>query len=370
MRIKIQGFFYQAHSWSIVNQNIGRALIKLGHDIDFVPTDAHLGNYCPEDLRPFVKEAPEGEYDCQISYTAPHNWPEYLKYGKPGSPTFGIWAFEYPGKGILPGFARYHHACTKVLPPSNFTKEVFIDMGIPENKMVVVPHGINLEDYKSKEKIQLRTKKKRKILINLAQPHLRKNIPAALKIFGKAFNKNDDVCLVAKVLIQNKKNQQFDVDFYKLYKTFEQKFPKHAEVEIITKFVPNIVEMYNACDINFSATHSECFHLPSLEALSCNHIINTVPRYGGILDFCNDDNSLLIDGAVKRCPREHVYWTQNPFAVHFEVDVDDGVKKLQYAVEHYNELIEKFSPHMRSTAEKYTWENVALQILELMKGTK
>lgn len=368
MRIKIQQFLFgKCHSWSVVGQNIGRALIKLGHDVEFISTDGKEDKYIPSDLIPFVKDIPIGEYDCQISYTAPHNWPNYLKDGKKNK--FAIWNYEYNRKKdssriLLQGFAKHYKATSLVLPSSFFTKEVFLNMGIPEEKMRVVPHGINIEDFVEKKAWQLNTKKSKKILLNIAQPHRRKALHLALNSFGKAFTKEDDVVLVAKVFKQNKAGQAFDVDFNEIYRAFEKNFPRHAEVELVHSYISNIAEIYHSCDINYSATFTECFHLPSLESIACG-LINVVPRYGGILDFCNDTNSLLIDGKIVRAPRDHQYWEFNPLAVHFEIDTNDAAKKLQLSVSEYNNLKEKFSDNMKKTVSVFTWENAAKQILDL-----
>lgn len=371
MRIKIQQFLFKcSHSWSIVGQNLGREFLKQGHIVEFVSTDGLNNQYIPDDLKPFIKENPTGTYDCQVSYTAPHNWPKYLSHGTKNR--FAIWNYEYNNKKnengtsqtLLPGFAKFYQACDLVLPSSNFTKDVFKSMCIPEEKMVVVPHGINLNDFTSNNKTILQTKKTKKILLNIAQPHKRKALHLALESFGKAFTKNDDVCLIAKVLKSNHKNQQFDVNFNDLYKTFEQKFPNHANVEIVYNYVPNIADLYKACDINFSATFAECWHLPSLEALAAG-IINIVPRYGGQLDFCNDDNSLLIDVDIVRAPKDHQYWIHSPYCVHGQIKTNDAAKKLQTAVQDYDKLIAKFKNNMKNTVEKFTWENAAKQIINL-----
>src|SRR5690606_36077105 len=132
---------------------------------------------------------------------------------------------------------------------------------VPDSHLVVVPHGINLEDFNNKNKYSLNTNKSKKILLNMAQPHKRKAIPLALEAFGRAFNKNDDVCLVAKVFTANKGNTVFDVDFYNILKTYKAKYKDSAEILPVTNFIPDIAELYNACDINFSATHAECWHL-------------------------------------------------------------------------------------------------------------
>lgn len=380
MRVKIQQFLFgKNHSWSLVGQNIGRALLKLGHDVDFISTDGFVDQYCPDDIRPHVKliDVPQneivktvpklGKYDCQISYTAPHNWPAYLVSGIKNR--FGIWNYEYnnkknANKALLQGFAKYYRATDFVLPSSEFTKEVFLSMGIPEEKMRVVPHGINLDDYVNVSPYELRTKKSKKILLNIAQPHRRKALHLALETFGKAFTKDEDVVLVAKVFKQNKGQHLFDVDFNNIYKSFEKKFPKHAEVEFIYDFIPNIANLYQACDVNFSATYAECWHLPSLEALAAG-IVNVVPKYGGQLDFCTEDNSLLINGSLVRAPRDHQYWAFNPYAVHYEIDTDDAAKKLRQAVYENAGLKSKFGPNMAAAASRFTWESAAKQILEL-----
>ena len=47
--------------------------------------------------------------------------------------------------------------------------------------------------------------------------------------------------------------------------------------------------------------------------------------------------------------------------------IDDAVDKLKYAVTNYDSLLEKFQPNMQETVSKFSWENVAKQILELAK---
>jgi glycosyltransferase involved in cell wall biosynthesis len=365
VRIKIQQFLFgKSHSWSLVGQNIGRALIRRGHDVEFISTDGIVEKFHPEDLRPFTKEKPEGLYDMQISYTAPHNWPHFTANGKKNK--FVIWNYEYNKKensnaSLLPGFGKYHSAVDLVLPSSNFSKEVFLNMGVPLEKMVVVPHGINLEDYSSESFYPIKCKKAKKILLNIAQPHKRKAIHLALESFGRAFNKNDDVVLVAKVLKSNAQNMAFDVDFNFIFAEFKKKFPNHAPVELIYDYIPNITSLYKSCHINFSATHAECWHLPSLEALACG-LVNVVPRYGGILHFCNDENSLLIDGTISRVDKTHQYWNPNPHAVHYVIDVNDAAQKLKFAVENYDKLLNDKCQFIENTVKQFTWENVAIQL--------
>jgi len=366
MRIKIQQFlFKRSHSWAVIGQNIGRELLNRGYDVDFISTDGIEEDFIPNDLMGFVKDKPSGKYDLQLSYTAPHNWPHYLNKDF-GGKRLAIWNYEYNVKNsnhvLLPGFGKFSKDIDYLLPSSNFSKEVFLNMKVPDNKMIVVPHGIFADKFGPGKSFNLKTKKTKKILLNIAQPHKRKAIHLALESFGKAFNKQDDVCLVAKILKQNATDQSFNIDFNTIYKSFEKKYPNHAEVEIVYDYIKDISEIYRSCDVNFSATFAECWHLPSLEALASG-LINVVPNYGGIKDFCNDENSLLINGKIVRCPKDHLYWQPSDFAIHFEIDTNDAAKKLQESIFNSEKLREKFLPNMKNTVNKFSWKKVTDQIL-------
>jgi len=398
MKIKIQQFLAQNHSWQIVGTNIARALIKQNHDVHLFSTNGI--KYFPEDLKPYLREWKEQEdstpwkyidknYDMQLSYTAMTNFPRYLNNGNKNR--FGIWNYETT---IIPeGFAKLHKFCDKMLPSSEFSKRIFANSGIPEEKLIVVPHGINVEEYSSKKVYQLKTKKKYKILSDIAQPHIRKNIPGLFEAFGKAFTKEDDVCLVCKISVKpspkaivqkqvrnlraaKKLNQRnspeqtkekampFNIDFWRIVEDFYKKYPKHAEVEIIPEFLDTMTPLYNACNILFAMTHAEGFHLPSAQALATNIlVINS--NYGGQLDFLNNNNSILIDGKMIRAPKEMQYWTNSPFAEMFEPDIDDAVAKLRYAVSNYDDIMNRFRPVIKEQLKIMSWDNVAQQITSL-----
>jgi len=217
-------------------------------------------------------------------------------------------------------------------------------------------------------KYPLKTQKKYKILCNIAQPHLRKNIPNLLKAFGKAFTKTDDVCLVLKVSRKSANNatSAFDVNFNQIYNDWDKKFPKHAEVELIDKFIVDIETLYNSCDIVWTMANTECFWMPGLEGFAANKVVVS-PRYGGQLDFMNDDNSILIDGKMVRAPLQMQYWEPSPYAACFDPDVEQAAAKLKDLVANYDDYLKKFSPKMQELLPSYTWDKVADRIIDLCK---
>jgi glycosyltransferase involved in cell wall biosynthesis len=377
MKICWFGFAGKNHSWSLVAQNLSRELIRMGHKVDLFSTNGI--EHFPEDLKPYLKgftteaeigKAPlsqiigdklEKNYDMQLSYTAFPNFARYFLRGDKNR--FGIWNYETT---ILPkAFAKAFLYVDKVLPSSQFSKDIFTANGIPEDKQVVIPHGIHLERFRNLGKFPLRTKKKYKILCNIAQPHLRKNIPGLLKAYGKAFIKADDVCLVLKV---SRKSPQpgFDVNFADIYHCWEQEFKNHGEVELIDKFIVDIETLYNACDIVLTMSHAECFWMPGLEAFAADKIV-IAPRYGGQLEYMNDDNSILIDGKKIRADVRMQYWQPSPYAECFDPSIDQCAEKLKEVVNNYGDYHKKFSPKMQEILPELTWTKAAERIVALCR---
>lgn len=363
MKVKWQGFAGSNHSWAHTAQAICKALDKKGHEVHLISTNGY--EYFPDNLRHLIKETAEKTYDCQLSYTAMKNFPTYLSNGS--NNRFGIWCYEFAGKNALPdGFAKYHKFCDMILPPSNFAKQIFIDSGVPESKLTTVSHGVDFEQIESAEPFKLKTKKNTKIGIIVGQVHRRKNLPNMLDMFGKAFNKQDDICLVIKV--QDKApTQQFELSFTDILKKFFIKYPNHAEVEVIRQFVPNIYSIYKACDIIFYTTNCEGFGLISLEALACGNI-NIASNYGGVLDFCDKDNSLLVEGKEFITPANYLYWSNKYKTISFMPDIDDGVDKLRFAFNNKNMLLEKNKLLINDLKLKYNWSVIVDKILGLIQN--
>jgi len=372
MKILWHGFASKNHSWSLVAQNISRSLIKLGHQVDIFSTNGI--KYFPEDLKNnligYVEEGssnlngrlPDNEYDCQLSYTALRNFPNYFQRGNKNR--FGIWCYEFAGKNALPnGFAKNYKFVDKLVPPSTFAKQVFLDSGIPESAMKVIPHGIDLNEFESVEPYKLNVDKKYKILINIAQPHIRKNFMGALDAIGKAFTNKDDVCIVLKI-VDKPVQAPFEVSAMACINSIKSKYKNYPQIKIIKDFIPNISSLYKSVDICYTLTHAECFHFPSLEGMAAGNVV-IAPNWGGQLDFLNENNSLLISGKEIPAPPNALYWESKIGTKYFNPSIDDAVDKLRFAIQNYDNVKEKFNSINQEMIKKYTWDEVAKQFLEM-----
>jgi glycosyltransferase involved in cell wall biosynthesis len=375
MKVLIRQFLGKNHSWSCFGWGIATALINQGHEVHLFSTDgiAHLPNHLKENLIGYVEEnslklaggkMPDNNYNCQISYTCMKNFSHYLSNGTTNR--FGIWVYEWQGHNILPyGFAKHYRSCDYLCVPSNFGKEVFINSGIPASAIKVIPHGINVEEYKQTTTIELPTNKKCKILANIAQNHLRKNIPGLLEAYGRAFVNTDDVCLILKAKDKSIV-APFEVSLSGCLKTFKQKYPKHAEVKVLSSFIDDISALYRSVDIVYTMAHCEGFYFPGLEGIASGKL-SIAPNWGGQLDFLNDQNALLVDGKEVRADPKSMYWENKNNAIWFQPSIEDAANKLQYAYQNYEKLNQRVDVARLDVYSKYNWKTITSQFIELCR---
>ena len=321
-----------------------------------VSTDGLCEKFIDNDLKPFIVQRTQPRYDLELSYTAPRNFPTYLNKSNRRN---GIWNYEFDH--IPLGFSKFINSIDKFLPSSNWFYNICLNAGIKPEKIKVVPHGVDYKLFDNVVPMKLNTTKSIKLLMNVAQPHIRKNIFGTLDVYGKAFNKKDDVCLVIKVS-EKKPEMSFELSFTEILKKFKTKYPEHAEILIIKEYIPNIGELYKACDILFMLPNAEAFHLPSLEALYCDLVVIN-SNYGGQLDFLNENNSILVNGKMIRAPREAQYWIPDVKASMFEPDINDAVDKLRHCVFNLSSVKEKLKVD-KNIFKHFSWENAADLILE------
>lgn len=361
MKVSWEGFGNSSHSWGIVSQNISRALIKLGNQIEIHSTNG-IDRF-PADLLPYHRDQLGNDFDLALSYTAPHNFPHYLSHSPKNK--FVIYNYDTAIDGKIPAhWCKFHQAVDKIFPSSNYSKQIFLNSKIPAEKLITIPHGINPEDFTCAP-YQFRTKKSFKILNVTGQVHYRKNFKGILEAFGRAFNSKDDVALILKIVNKADKDK-LEIDFKKAYKEWCLKYPRHAEVEIIYDFIPQIEALFLACQMVYSLSLAECFHIPSLQGLAAGKLV-MASGMGGNTDFMNDNNSLLVSGKLVRAPKEAQYWISSPTASMFEPDINEAAEKLRYAYDNYNSLMDKFTPEIQKTVKEYTWDNAAKKILQEVK---
>jgi glycosyltransferase involved in cell wall biosynthesis len=372
MKILIRQFLGKNHSWAHCGWGIAHGLIQQGHEVHLFSTDGiehlppslrnNLIGYVEENTNQVFGRSPDKEYDCRISYTAMKNFSNYWSNGIKNR--FGIWVYEWAGHNIIPnGFAKHYKSCDVLCVPSNFGKQVFMDSGILEQHIKVIPHGIMAKEYGNPSTIDLPTNKKFKILANIAQNHLRKNIPSLLEAYGQAFTNKDDVCLILKGK-EKPVTAPFEVSLNQCLTSFKHKYPKHAEIKVLSEFIPNISDLYRSIDATFTMAHCEGFYFPGLEGIACGKLA-IAPNWGGQIDFLNNTNALLIKGKEVRANPKSMYWESKMNAIWFQPSIDDAVEKLRYAYTNYQNINEQVETQRPLVLQQYDWTNITQRLLLL-----
>jgi len=372
MRILYYGYGANNHSWGVVAQNFSRQFKKMGHEVDIFSTNGI--NHMPSDLLENVighhpendydptkitGRIPNKDYDMNFSFTIMRNFSKHLGFSSKNK--FGIWCYEW--ENFFPkGFAKYHENCDLLLPCSNHAKQIFLDAKIPEEKLSILPYGVDSNFYNFKDLGF--NKSKVKYLSVMASTDERKNITGLFTAWAKAFDKNSNVMWIIKV----PKNEKTKHDFYKVYNYFKLNYKNMAEIKILNEYIENMQDLYYSCDIYYSLSKAESFLIPALESVLAGKPV-IASNHGGALDFLNASNSWLVQGKMVATPDHHVYYGEqaNNSARWFEPSISDAVIKLKQSKIDFLEKSKQISLTHEEYKNKFSWESLAKQFLGYCK---
>lgn len=358
-----------AASWALTIHYLANEFLKQGHELYLNTTNGIKG--VPKHLLKYFRDC--NDPDIDIVYTLPQNWPHRFSGALSGTKKaklrLGIFNYE---SSVLPyGWAEYHKYVDYILPSSEYVRDIFLRAGIPDEKIIVLPLGVDFDALNAPidEGFEFKTNKKFKIS-NISIPHARKNIPALIDAYYEEFTADDDISLIVKTTVTGKRDH-FEIDVRAAVDELEQKFKskKLPELILLEHRFNNIATIYNKTDALINVAASEGFGLPLLEAMACGKLV-AGPRYGGVLDFLNKDNSLLIDTIEVQAPAEYQYWQPDPNAVVGRPTKQSIMATLRNLYENHEELHKRFDEKMKETVKIYTWDSSTKLILDLLEGKK
>jgi glycosyltransferase involved in cell wall biosynthesis len=358
LKIRSKAMLGTAHSWAVTIRSLLREFRLMNHDLYLNSINGH--DLFPSEWNDFRRECPNADID--LTYTLPRNFRQ--RFNRNSKLKLAIYNYE---SSILPKvWVDKIQYIDYALPSSNFSKEVFVNSGWPDKKCIVVPHGINLDDFKDKSKVNnLKTKKKFKFL-NVSIPHYRKNISLLVDAYYSAFTSNDDVCLLLKIKL-DKPKYRFECDVMKEIIKAQKKHQGRSlpQLEIIQHRYDSMVPLYNTCDCLVSASSAEGFGLPFLEGLASGLVV-IAPRCSGQLDFLNNNNSLLVDVEEIDATDKYQYWRPSPGAKTYRPHVGSLAENMKKVYENHKKIKKNFETETKKTIQRLTWENAARQILDIL----
>jgi glycosyltransferase involved in cell wall biosynthesis len=246
----------------------------------------------------------------------------------------------------------------KIIVPSKHTYDAVAKCVIMDNsilsKLIIVPHGVDLNLFYPKEKPSKVT-----FLCNKGWRNNedRGGIQYAIKAYFEEFTDKDDVELIIKV------NPVYGVpDITKLITELTDKKSGVPKLTFSFDLVPQnkLVEFYNKGNVFLSPTRAEAFNIPCLEAMACGLPVLTT-NFGGQTDFVNDENGWLIGGQMTEIKHELEYegisWL-TPSIIE--------LRKVMREIYSNPQLIKQKGLKAIKTAQEFTWDNSAKKICQLL----
>lgn len=207
LTIRLEGSFYAQHSLAHVNRRLFAALGRTGCvDVSLVPIDVAPGELPPGRLRDAIAEA------CFRPLSAPAV-AQFRHHFPPGfhSPPEGSLVLNQPWEyGTLPvdWVPPIISGVAEIWCYSTFVREVYVRSGIPEERVQVVPLGVDADIFRPDAlpyilttepgAERLRGRRPACTFIYVGGTIERKGADILLDSYLKAFSALDDVCLIVK----------------------------------------------------------------------------------------------------------------------------------------------------------------------------
>ncbi|QQS35353.1 MAG: glycosyltransferase [Ignavibacteriales bacterium] len=354
-----EGDQFVCSSLAYVNREICSELLSLGYEAKVIFPQQNYEDELVRSNPELVNSFNRNIKAADIHIT--HQWPPKLE-----APKSGRWVVIQPWEfGSLPKqwVEVFNNYADEMWVYSDYIKNVYIESGVDEKRIFVVPLGFSSEKFNPKIKpYKLKTKKKFKFLF-LGGTIYRKGIDILLEVFNSSFNRNDDVCLVIKDIgSKTFYRGQTIKDKLKEYSA-DKNFP---EIEYIdsTLSEKQLSGLYTACDVLVHPYRGEGFGLPVLEAMACGMPV-IVTKGGSTDDFCDDENSLRINSTKKYFSENKIdEWetTGRPWLL--EPDKNELAEKLKFAVENNSQLKERAKANIEYVNQSWTWQRTIQKVDE------
>jgi glycosyltransferase involved in cell wall biosynthesis len=362
-----EGQQFAHHSFAIINRELCKRFITTGYDLSVWPVGSD--QFVPKKNSLLARlsacvHKPLTKVDAHVR----HHWPPNLN-----PPARGHWVIFQPWEfGSLPKeWARvFASQVDELWVPSNYVKRVYVESGVPESRVFVIPLGIDPNVFHPSVKpFKLKTRKRFKFLF-VGGTIYRKGIDLLLDAYVRQFTRSDDVCLVIKDMGGESfyQGQTFKAKIREL-----QKDPNAPEIEYIDNIlsVEELSSLYRACDTLVHPYRGEGFGLPILEAMACG-LPPIVTNGGACLDFCNEQNSLLVKANKKRFAEKSIDGMETvDYPWLFEVELEDLQNTMRYGFEHPEELKALGIAASTLARREWTWEksfDVVRERIEALKN--
>jgi len=222
---------------------------------------------------------------------------------------------------------------------SSFVQSIFTNHGVTV-PITVMGHGFDPAHYQ----FTPRLREGRFIFLCVAENLPRKNLPALVRCFEKAFQNNDEVRLVLKLGLHGAGNLRQHITQPEKTILFTKQLDSDAEM----------VQLYQRAHCFVLPTRCEGFGMPILEAMATGLPV-IVTDYSGHLDFCDRDNSFLINNrGLVDADQDGFPYIKSQWG---DPDEDHLIHQMRQVFSDYEMALAVGRKGFETVSEDWTWES-------------
>ncbi|MGN8768191.1 glycosyltransferase [Paenibacillus barengoltzii] len=339
-----EGPFAEMHSLAKVNRNISNLLLKSSR-FEFCPCPP--GRYSEHPLAD-KKKSEEMKGDVLVS----HQWPPRMTRVDASKFWISMIPWEF---GAIPAswYIPMKYEMDEIWVYSLYNKECYVNSGLPEEKIRVIPLGVDEKIYHPNKPCTASDESVFRFLY-VGGTIGRKGFDLLLQAYQEEFTTQDQVCLIVK-----------DHGNHTHYKgiTMEQHIqkaqadPDCPPIQYIDREMTEheLASLYRSCHCSVFPYRGEGFGLPIIESMACGTPV-IVPRLGPAGEFCRESFTFFISGKLYRHHERKVGDSETiDYPCWIEPDIRELKAMMRHVYEQRKSLQEiglKASNHIRTN---FSW---------------
>lgn len=251
-----------------------------------------------------------------------------------------------------------------VLAPSQWAKDVMLRNGVQSEETIdVVQPGVDLHVFNRVE--QPRQENSPTTFLNAGKWEVRKGHDVIVEMFNKAFSPQDNVRLIlmpTNVFLQDHEARNWE----HLY--MNSPLGREGKISIIP-WLPShemVAQVMRTTDCGLFPSRGEGWNLELLEMMSLGKPV-IATNYSAHTEFCTEENSMLIDvDGVEPAYDGKWFFEQGNWGLLEEKQMEQAIEHMRFVHKEVQEDGAIINWNGIQTAQKFTWENTAHKIEEVL----
>jgi len=296
----LEGPFLEHSSLARINREIATSLIQsCAFDVALAATGYANGAFTPAEGLDQMKAA-LNRHPASVDLTIRHQWPPDFSRPECGKLAV-ILPWEY---GAVPEMwvNQINGNVDELWVPSKFVKRVLVRSGVREERVRVIPNGVDPKLFTPKGGRARPQAVRQFLFLFVGGVIRRKGIDLLLRAYRDAFDPGDDVTLLVTALGSQAAYQHNSLHEQVKSAAWNPTFP---HVELLTGELDDstLANLYRGCDAFVLPYRAEGFCMPVLEAMACGKPVITTAE-GPSQDFCSSATEYLVPAHECKVPED------------------------------------------------------------------